>query len=199
MASPVALAGVPLRLLGLPGVLLDELRRLNENLVDVVTTLRQVQRPDGPLERLVDVSETLERLAGLDESLRQLGRLDETLERIAAVGSSLEEIAKVGESLEAIAGAAENLREIAGAAGSLQTLADAAGNLPELTRAAKSLETVEGLVHRAVGNLESLQPSLDGLSKQVAELQEAVGVLGGALDPLSRLAGRVPGRKPARK
>jgi hypothetical protein len=176
---PSSLAGVPLRLLGLPGVLLDELRRLNENLVDVVTTLRQIQRPDGPLERLVDVSETLERLADLDDSLRQLGRLDETLEQIAGVSQSL--------------------HTIASAADSLQTLADAAGALPELTAAAGRLESVEDLVHRAVGNLESLQPSLDGLSRQVGELHEAVEVLGGALDPLSRLADRVPGGRAARR
>jgi ABC-type transporter Mla subunit MlaD len=190
---PGDLATLTLRAAAFPFAVLAELRRLNRTLSEVALlrtdvgphlehlpnlealrgirqSLDRLSQPGGALDRLADISETLDRLAQLDESLRQLGALDESLNAIAAVAEAVAQLADVTDHLP--------------------QLVEATAALPELPERVRSVET---LVESAVGNLDRLQPSLDQLGTQIAELQHVIDGLGGALEPIGRLAGRVPG------
>jgi hypothetical protein len=190
---PGDLATLTLRAAAFPFAVLAELRRLNRTLAEVALIRRDVgphlehlpnlealqgirrsldrlSQPGGALDRLADISETLDRLAELDQSLRQLGMLEQSLNEIAEVAQAVAQLANVTDHLP--------------------QLVEATAALPELPDRVRS---VEGLVGDAVGNLDRLQPSLDQLGTQISELQGVIDGLGGALEPIGRLAGRVPG------
>jgi ABC-type transporter Mla subunit MlaD len=193
---PSDLVTLSLRAAAFPFAVLAELRRLNRTLSEVALlrtdvgphlehlpnlealqgirqSLDRLSQPGGALDRLADISQTLDRLAELDTSLKQLGALEESLNAIAAVAEAVAQLATVTDHLP--------------------QLVDATSALPELPDRVRS---VEGLVADAVGNLDRLQPSLDRLGEQITELQGVIGGLGGALEPIGRLAGRVPGGTP---
>ena len=200
---PSDLVTLTLRAAAFPFAVLAELRRLNGTLAEVALirkdlgphlaylpnlealqgireSLDRLSQPGGALDRLADISETLDRLAELDQSLRQLG----TLER------SLNEIAEVAQAVAQLAEVTEHLPQLVRVTDSLPQLVESTATLPEIP---ERVRAVEGLVNDAVGNLDRLQPSLDQLGTQIAELQDVIGGLGGALEPIGRLAGRVPG------
>ena len=190
---PSDLATLTLRAAAFPFAVLAELRRLNRTLAEVALirkdvgphlehlpnlealqgirkSLDRLSQPGGALDRIADISETLDRLAELDQSLKQLGNLEKSLNEIAALGQAVAQLADVTDHLP--------------------SLVESTAGLPELPERVRS---VEGLVGEAVGNLDRLQPSLDQLGAQISELQGVIGGLGGALEPIGRLAGRVPG------
>jgi DNA repair ATPase RecN len=200
---PSDVATLTLRAVAFPFAVLAELRRLNRTLGDVALirtdlgphlehlpnlealqgikqSLDRLSQEGGALDRLADISETLDRLAKLDESLRQLGALEQSLSELAQVSEGVSELAKV----------TEHLPQLIEATGVLPQLVDATNTLPELP---ERVRAVEALVESAVGNLDRLEPNLDQLGSQIAELQRVIGGLGEALEPIGRLAGRVPG------
>ena len=160
---PSDLVTLTLRSLAFPFAVLAELRRLNRTLAEVAL-LR------------TDVGPHLEHLPNLEALQSIKGSLD----RLSQPGGALDRLADISETLDRLAALDE----------SLPRLVDATSALPELPERVRS---VEGLVGDAVGNLDRLQPSLDQLGAQIAELQEVIGGLGGALEPIGRLAGRMPG------
>ena len=210
---PGDLATLTLRVAAFPFAVLAELRRLNRTLGEVALlrqdvgphlehlpnlealqsikqSLDRLSQPGGALDRLADISETLDRLAKLDESLRQLGALDEALTEIAQVAEAVARLAQITEHLPQLVQATEALPQLTESASSLPELVKAASALPDLP---ERVRAVEGLVESAVGNLDRLEPSLDQLGTQIAELQRVVAGLGEALEPIGRLAGRMPG------
>lgn len=180
--------------------------------VSVVRTVASVpQRVDG----IVRGIESLERIAELDDSIRLLSTFEQSLARLADLGESVDRLSMSVGSLPGLADSAASLPELtkhaaalteltehAGAlaeltkhAAALQELTEYAATLPELTQHAAALpelaprvRSVELMVQKIIGYLETLQPTVDELTLAASDLHRAVG-------PIGRIAGRLPGSK----
>ena len=131
----------------------------------------------GAVDRLAELPDVLGRLADLDDTLRRLGELGDTLRALGDLGTSLERLAKLADALERLSQSTEGL--------------------PELPQ---RVEAVERQVNGVAGQLHRIEPSLEALSAGVASLQDAARQLAGAVEPVARIAGRLPGgRRAARR
>lgn len=126
----------------------------------------------GAIDRLAELPDVLTRLADLDETLRALGELGDTLRALGDLGTSLERLAKLADALERLARSTEGLPELPG-----------------------RVEAVERQVHGVAGQLHRLEPLLEALSAGVASLQDAAGQLAGSVEPVARIADRLPGAR----
>jgi hypothetical protein len=167
---------------------LPELARVPGDLVTL--TLRSVAFPFAVLAELRRLNRTLTEVALLRTDVGPHLEHLPNLEALQSIKTSLDRLSQPGGALDRLADISETLERLAELDASLPLLVEATSALPELP---ERVQSVEGLVGEAVGNLDRLQPSLDRLGQQIAELQETIGGLGGALEPIGRLAGRVPG------
>jgi hypothetical protein len=156
--------GAPL-VLGVAGAVLAVPRRLDR-------VLRGVES----LAALPDLVERVEALGDLTEHASQLAELT----RHAA---ALEELTHHASALHDLTRHAASLEELNRHASALPALTEHAAVLPDLVT---RVERVETMVLDVLRDLADLRPTVDALTL-------AAGDLGRAVDPLGRIAGRLPG------
>lgn len=154
-----------------------------ESLASAVQALEKLDHLVAPLERLADLQDELQALGALQEELKQLGHLEDELEAIAGFETVLNELA-----------------------GPIAQLAKVTQVLPDLARSAESLpplvievREVRALVTHLDQSFDNLLPMLRDLNEFAGGLGDDVDELSDALQPISSLAGHLPGGRKARR
>lgn len=140
---------------------------------------------------------SLERLAELQDELAALGKLDLQLERLADLQDELATLGRLEGALAQIALFGTPLDKLTGP---VEDLAKAARTLPELSVAAQSLpelvdqvRQVELIVAHMDERLDNLMPTLERIATFGESVEGDIDELGEALEPIGRLASRLPG------
>ena len=136
--------------------------------------------------------------------LAELRRLNRTLGEVALIRTDLGPHLEHLPNLEALQGIKKSLDRLSQPGGALDRLADISetlDRLAELDQSLRRLGALEETLAEIAQITEHLPPLVDAtntlpeLPAQIAELQRVVSGLGEALEPIGRLAGRMPGAR----
>ncbi len=146
--------------------------------------------PADVLGALRTIPEIVENTQAMVEHTASLGRVADALDSVAADTAALpglrEEMAAVGETIGALD---TRLAAVEAAMPVLVEVQSHLAALPEtMGRLDKGIEGLDDGIERLSGLMERILTAVAGLN-------DSVGTLQGAVSPLSRLAGRVPGQK----
>jgi hypothetical protein len=141
------------------------------------------------LQRLADLQDELAALGTLDIQLERLADLQDELATLGRLEGALTQIALFGTPLDKLTGPVENL---AVAARTLPELSVAAQSLPELVT---KVDGVEAIVAHMDARLDNLMPILERIAAFGESVEGDIDELGQALDPIGRLASRLPGAR----
>lgn len=127
---------------------------------------------------LLEAARGLSRL----DSLKSLDSLDQSLRRLSEADGPLDRLADVSETLRRLANLDESLRELSALDATLDRIASVGESLERIAALTYSLE-----------RLAATTEGLAGLPDTIEELHVTVQRLGAAIQPIARLAGRIPG------
>lgn len=147
---------------------------------DVARTIGNVAR--APL----DLVRSVVHLSSSDGPLNDLGRRVDNLNAEDGYLAHMRHFEVMGPSLQRLA-------DPDGPLSQLEELAASLAQLHSLAELGERLGTVEGHIASLDTNIARLQPSLDALALSLAELQGTITTLAISLEPVGRLAQRVPG------
>lgn len=139
------------------------------------------------LERLAELQDELAALGKLDLQLSRLADLQDELATLGRLEGALEQISRFGTPLDKLTGPVEDLAK---AARTLPELSVAAQSLPELV---DQVRQVELIVAHMDERLDNLMPTLDRIAKFGEAVEDDIDELGEALEPIGRLASKLPG------
>lgn len=149
------------------------------------------------------IAVSLQRLADLQDELAALGKMDLQLERLADLQDELATLGRLEGALAQIALFGTPLDQLTGP---VEDLAKAARTLPELSVAAQSLpelvdqvRQVEMIVAHMDERLDNLMPTLERIAAFGESVEDDIDELSEALEPVGRLASRLPGGRRRKK
>ncbi len=160
---------------------------------------------DGPIVRLLEAGGSLDRALSEDGPLYRFlapgGALDKllaengALDRLLADGGALDTLLAENGALDRLLAENGAIERVLAEGGLLEQLVADDGIVERLLAPGGTLEQLVALG----ATFDAIAPRLELLGDALPELNAAVGALSGAVEPLSHLAGRLPGgrRRPA--
>ncbi|RYY43017.1 MAG: ABC transporter [Actinomycetales bacterium] len=144
---------------------------------------------DGPLDRALAEDGPLYRFLAPGGSLDRLLAPDGPLERLTAPGGPIERMLVPGGPLDRILEQDGTLENVLKPGGLLEKLLEEEGILENLLMPGGTLDQLVSLG----ATFDAIVPRLEALGNAIPNLNQAVAVLSGAVEPLGTLAQRLPG------
>ncbi len=150
---------------------------------------------EGPLIRLLEADGPLDRALAEEGALYRFLAPGGPLDRILAPGGPLERIIENDGALDRFLAPGGPIDRMLEPGGLVEQLLAEQGILETLLQPGGTLDRLVELGE----TFEALVPRVDMLGAAIPSLHQAVNLLNGAVEPLSTLAGRIPGarRRPA--
>ena len=143
----------------------------------------------GPLDRALAEDGALYRFLAPDGALDRLLAHDGPLERLTAPDGPIERVLAPGGPLERLLEQDGTLENVLRPGGLLEQLLEDEGILENLLKPGGTLEQLAQLGE----TFNAILPRLEALGNAIPNLNQAVAVLSGAVEPLGTLAQRLPG------
>lgn len=171
----------PLLRAGGPGQRVAEALAEGGLLDQLGTTVARLTAPDRPLMQLLEPGGPLDRQLGEGGSLYRFLEAGGPLDRMLEPGGALDRLLAEEGAVERLLAEGGLVDQLVAEEGILETMLAPGGTLDRLV---------------ALGDtFDSLLPRLEELGAAIPHLNAAVGLLSGAVEPLSTLAGRLPGSR----